>query len=121
MSEIKLETPSLYQSSQREQLLAFLQIAYGNSSIFAQEPYVRWLYEDGGAALYLQWAEGRIVGQLGSQRCVLSVTGKEVIAHWGVNFIVLPDVQRSGIGAALVKARPADTPISLSIDVTPAA
>src|SRR5471030_3005689 len=79
------------------------------------------LYEDGRAALYLRRAEGRVVGQPGSQRCVLFIKGQEVIAHWGVNFFVLPELQRAGIGASLVRARRADTPISLSIDATPAA
>jgi hypothetical protein len=121
MTKTMLEAPALYRPSQRAKLMSFLQRAYGSASIFAQESYVRWLYEEGGAALYLQWAGSKVVGQLGSQRCVLSVRGQEVVAHWGVNFIVLPELQRSGIGAALVRARKADTPISLSIDVTPPA
>jgi GNAT superfamily N-acetyltransferase len=120
MTQFELAAPARYQPAQREALLAFLQRAYGSSSLFAQESYVRWLYEEGqGSALYLQWIDGRVVGQLGSQRCLLSVGGKDVLAHWAVNFFVDPELQHAGIGAALANFRKLDTPISLSIEVTP--
>jgi hypothetical protein len=122
MGEVQLPPPSLYQPSQRAELLLFLRRVYGKSSLFAQERYVRWLYEEPeGGALYLQWSGPQVVGQLGSQRCVLSVLGQEVVAHWAVNFVVAPELQKSGIGAALAKARRADTAVSLSIDLTDAA
>jgi hypothetical protein len=116
-----VERPARYDRSQREALLEFLRLAYGPGSLFAEERYVHWLYEEGGALLYLAWRNGRVVGQIGWQPSTVRANGRDVLVHWALNFIVLPEFRRLRVGEELIRARKQDRGISLTIDYTRAA
>ena len=95
----------------QERIGQFLQVAYQDRAQFKFP--ARWLWEyvdnpfwDGdGLPIWLAEADGKIVGQTCEMMVPLKLGDNIYRAAWGVDFIVLPEYRRRGIGQLLQQAQ----------------
>lgn len=108
-----------------ERIGRFLRVAYG-----AQAQYKfpdRWLWEfvdnpyrsGRGLPIWLAEADGRIVGQTCEMIVPLKWGDRVHPAAWGVDYIVLPELRRQGIGRLLQQAQAEYHDIFMALSMSP--
>ena len=81
------------------------------------ERHGRWLYRAGeaaGAFPLLAMREGRVVGHAGAIPVALRRGDEVRTAHWFVDFWIVPELQRQGIGSLLSEAWEAETDLRVT-------
>ncbi len=100
---------------------------FGAANWSAHVRYCRWLLgdnpagrTDGTLPLYVYTDGDDLAGQLAIVPADVAIAGHQLHAGWCVDFHVLPNHQRKGIGLQLLQAAAADFPLLLSLGQTEA-
>lgn len=96
----------LFSELEEADIVAFNKEAYPKKAHKLNGPLLKWQFRIGYNAavepIYIKY-NGKIVGQAALQPIVASCKGKEYVATWYNNFIVLPSMQGKGLGKILTK------------------
>ena len=95
----------------------FLSHTFGADSIQAVSGRCRWLYFENPLGLHvtLCLASGTIVAVCGHLPQTVLMQGREILAGFGIDFMVTPEWRRKGIGRRFLEMRLERFPLSLSI------
>lgn len=116
-----------YEPGERQELLAFRRAMYGSKSVFADESYLRWLYEDPASssgnplAFWLYRKEGHVEAHQGGIRVALKIGPQCYEALWTLDLMVDPRFRLRGVGAVLAEVAYQEVGLSLGLEVSAAA
>ena len=109
----------------QERIVCFLQAAYKEQAQYKFP--ARWLWEfvnnplwdSQSLPIWLAEVDDQIVGQTCEMLVPFKVGDRVTSAAWGVDFIVLPEFRRHGIGGLLQRAQTDDSDIFMALSMSP--
>ncbi len=126
LGQLKAEV-AVYHPDQREEMLQFRRAMYGQASIFGDDAYLRWMYEQPALqspahiALWLYQKRGLIKGQQGGIRTRLKIGSTIRDALWMMDLMVEPQWRMRGIGAVLADVASHETDVAMTMEISAAA
>ena len=95
---------------------AFLEKAFGPTSFQAHPARQRWLYFDNPLGLHIAFcrAQGQIVALCPHVPQMIPLRGNQILAGFGIDFFVIDQWRRRGIGREFLNMRLERFPLSLS-------
>ena len=103
------------------EIQAFLVVTFGPDSVQASPDRMRWLYFDNPLGLHISVcrSQGEIVACCGHLPRPVVIEGEEVMAGFGVDFMVAKSWRRRGLGKQLLELRLQRFDLGLSIGQSP--